>query len=248
MRQLVLVMMLAALTAACFAQGPGQPYGSVGGFGSVLHPGTGHPPGAFVPLPPPLFAGRLARDVAGRQVTPNSVRDFHRGGHNQGVIVPYPVYVGGYGYDPSMYANPPQPEAPPAMYPNQVPSVVINQNFIPERAAPVVREYGGSETQQPSSGMRMYEYNSHPYDNADAAPARSARRPPQPDDQPTLYLIAFTDHTIVSALGYWMEGATLHYVSAEHSLNQASLDLIDRKLSQRLNDERGVEFKLPQIQ
>jgi hypothetical protein len=46
-----------------------------------------------------------------------------------------------------------------------------------------------------------------------------------PDDQPTLYLIAFTDHTIVTALGYWMEGGALHYVSAEHSLNQASLDL-----------------------
>jgi len=42
-----------------------------------------------------------------------------------------------------------------------------------------------------------------------------------------------------------MEGSTLHYVSVEHSLNQASLDLIDRDLSYRLNDERGVEFKLP---
>ena len=31
-----------------------------------------------------------------------------------------------------------------------------------------------------------------------------ARRPAPHDDQPTLYLIAFTDHTIVSALGYWM--------------------------------------------
>jgi hypothetical protein len=241
MRQLVFVIALAALTATCFAQAPaGQPYGSVGGFGSVLHPGTGHPPGAFVPLPPPLFAGRLARDVAGRQVNPASVRDGHRNGHNQGVIVPYPVYMGNYGYDPSMYANPPQSEAP--AYANQSPSVVINQNFIPDRAAPVVREYGDSQSQ---SGMRMYEYNSHPYDNMDPRPAR---RPAPPDDQPTLYLIAFTDHTIVSALGYWMEGGTLHYVSAEHSLNQASLDLIDRKLSQRLNDERGVEFKLPQLQ
>jgi hypothetical protein len=66
------------------------------------------------------------------------------------------------------------------------------------------------------------------------------------DDQPTLYLIAFKDHSIVQSLGYWMEGSTLHYVSAEHSLNQVSSDLIDRDLSQRLNDERGVEFKLPQ--
>src|SRR5258708_38991776 len=131
MRNLVFIIVVAAFTAAGCAEAPaGNLYGSVGGFGSVLHPATGHPPGAFVPLPPPLFAGRLARDVAGRQVAPAAVRDGHRNGHNQGVIVPYPVYVGNYGYDPSMYANPPQAEAPPA-YANPAPSVVINQNFIP---------------------------------------------------------------------------------------------------------------------
>jgi hypothetical protein len=53
------------------------------------------------------------------------------------------------------------------------------------------------------------------------------------------------DHTIVQALGYWVENGALHYVSAEHTVNQASMDLIDRDLTQRLNDERNVEFKLP---
>ena len=43
-----------------------------------------------------------------------------------------------------------------------------------------------------------------------------------------------------------MEGSTLHYVSAEHTLNQLSIDLVDRDLSQRLNDERGLDFRLPQ--
>jgi hypothetical protein len=42
-----------------------------------------------------------------------------------------------------------------------------------------------------------------------------------------------------------MEGGALHYVSVERTLNQVSMDLIDRDLSQRLNDERGVPFKLP---
>jgi len=74
---------------------------------------------------------------------------------------------------------------------------------------------------------------------------RPPRRRAASDDQPTIYLIAFKDHSIVPALGYWMEGATLHYVSVEHALNQASIELIDRDLSQRLNDERAVEFKLP---
>jgi len=65
------------------------------------------------------------------------------------------------------------------------------------------------------------------------------------DDRPTIYLIAFKDHRIVQALGYWTDAATLHYISAEYGLNQASLVLIDRDLSQRLNDERGVAFKVP---
>ena len=76
--------------------------------------------------------------------------------------------------------------------------------------------------------------------------ARSASRTPaNSDGQPTLYLIAFKDNGIVQALGYWVEDGNLHYVSAGHTLNQVSLDLVDRELSQRLNDERSVEFKLP---
>src|SRR5262249_42700851 len=131
---------------------------------------------------------------------------------------------------------------------NAAPSVVINQNFVPDRPAPVVREYGapGPDGVEQSSGMRQYQAPaSHPYADAQAQVEQQARSPRQGSDEPTLYLIAFKDHSIVQALGYWMEGNTLHYVSVEHSLNQASLDLIDRSLSQRLNDERGVEFKLP---
>lgn len=124
------------------------------------------------------------------------------------------------------------------------PSVVINQNFVPDRARPVVREYGDEQPPPESSGMRLYETPpTHPY--ADQGQQAQVRRQPAPDVQPTIYLLAFKDHNIIPALGYWMEGNTLHYVSVEHSLNQASLDLIDRDLSQRLNDERGVEFKLP---
>jgi hypothetical protein len=91
--------------------------------------------------------------------------------------------------------------------------------------------------------MRLYQNSSHPY--ADAPANTVSRQQLSANDQPTIYLIAFKDHSIVQALGYWMEGATLHYVSVEHSLNQASIDLIDRDLSQRLNDERGLEFRLP---
>lgn len=120
---------------------------------------------------------------------------------------------------------------------------MINQTFVPQQANPVVREYTSDAPPEQQSGMRLYQNPSHPY--ADAAQnAVSARRMAN-DDEPTLYLIAFKDHSIIQALGYWMEGGALHYVSVEHTLNQVSMDLIDRDLSQRLNDERGIQFKLP---
>lgn len=249
MRHVVLAVLVSALMGTAFGQGRGT-YNSLGGFGSVLYPGTGHAPGV---TPPPLFPTRLGNTVAGRPFggSPN-----HPNGHNRTAIVPYPVFYGGYagsgyGYD-TQQPQPDQGGGPPIVNTNTAPSVVINQNFIPDRSNPVVRDYGppqpSSDAGQPqSSGMQMYEAPTHPYADAQAQQAGPQRRAPVAnDEQPTLYLIAFKDHSIVQALGYWMEGNTLHYVSIEHSLNQASLDLIDRQLSQRLNDERGVEFKLPQ--
>jgi hypothetical protein len=85
-----------------------------------------------------------------------------------------------------------------------------------------------------------------PKDEATCVTQRNAVRPQSiEEERPTIYLIAFKDHSIVQALGYWVEAGTLHYVSAEYGLNQASIVLIDRNLSQRLNDERGIAFKLP---
>jgi hypothetical protein len=186
--------------------------------------------------------------------------------HSGAVIVPYPVYYGGYyGYDPSAagYANGYAPGYAPGNGDDGsqsgpgLPSVVINQNFVPPQANPQVRDYTGDQTQQQpeqSSGLKLYQAPpSHPYADAAAAAGQHAAAPAgnqsagnQAGDQPTIYLIALRDHTVVQALGYWMEGSTLHYVSAEHTLNQVSIDLVDRDLSQRLNDERGLEFRLPQ--
>src|ERR1035438_6124923 len=73
--------------------------------------------------------------------------------------------------------------------------------------------------------MRMYQNSSHPYD--DSQSTASARRIAN-DDEPTLYLIAFKDHSIIQALCYWMVGGALQSVSVERTLTQVSLDLIDR--------------------
>jgi len=245
MRSLVSAVLFLGLLGTAFGQHQGQ-YSSLGGFGNVLYPGTGHAPAA----PPGGING--PQFFGGRPVLARPVPAAHPQ-HGRTVIVPYPVFYGGYGYagygyDPSLAYGPAYPGYAPgygdasAMYnPNGVPSVVINQNFIPQQANPVVREYvpGDTTGDQSQSGLRLYQAPTPSQGQAPAARSIS-------DEQPTLYLIAFKDRSIVQALGYWMEGATLHYVTVDHNLNQASLDVIDRDLSQRLNSERGIEFKLPQ--
>lgn len=71
-------------------------------------------------------------------------------------------------------------------------------------------------------------------------PARATR-----SNEPALYLIAFNDHNIKPAVAYWTEKNTLRYVTMDHEIKTAPLSSIDRDLSMRLNDERGVPFTLP---
>lgn len=231
MRYAVAVVLFLTVVVAAFGQIPGH-HTPLGGYSNVLLPGVAHPQLG------PVGAFNAAKYGGARPVSANHPQ------HGRTVIVPYPVfygggYGGGYGYgsDPNAaYAPGYADQAPPVINSGEAPSVVINQNFIPQQVNPQVREYNSNEPPDQQSGMRLYQNTSHPY--ADVAANNSS-------DQPTIYLIAFKDHSIVQALGYWMEGATLHYVSVEHSLNQASINLIDRDLSQRLNDERGLEFRLP---
>ena len=214
-----------------FAQGHQGPYNSLGGYGNVVFPGTGHAPAGGFTGPNYMRAGSSYTGGAGAGAVSHPQ-------HRRSSVVLYPVFYGNGANDPSYYGG---DQGQPPADPNAAPSVVINQNFAPPQGNPVVREYPADAPQDQGSGMRLYQNPSHPYE--DAQNAQGARR--ANDDEPTLYLIAFTDHTIIQALGYWMEGGSLHYVSVEHSLNQVSMNLIDRDLSQRLNDERGVPFKLP---
>jgi hypothetical protein len=252
MRYALGVVLFLSLLSVAFGQGHGA-YSSLGGYGNVLFPGTGHAP----VTPPGGINGPNFRygGGVGRPVFANPFQQNHPQ-HGRTVIVPYPVfYGGGYGYgsgygsDPNAaYAPGYADQAPPVINSGEAPSVVINQNFIPQQVSPQVREYNPNDpATDPQAGMRLYQNSSHPY--ADGAGNTVTRQQANslgnPGDQPTIYLIAFKDHSIVQALGYWMEGATLHYVSVEQTLNQVSISLIDRDLSQRLNDERGLEFKLP---
>jgi hypothetical protein len=59
------------------------------------------------------------------------------------------------------------------------------------------------------------------------------------------YLIAYKNHAIYSALAYWVEDKTLHYVTTQNTHNQASLDLIDLALTKNLNRANDVPFSIP---
>jgi len=175
------------------------------------------------------FASRLGATVSGSGF-PGQRHGYHR--FRQGAIVvpyAYPVYVGGY-YPDSGYGYAGQ-EAPAAYPPQPAPPVVINEGFLPDRAAPVIREYGqGEDTSGP---VQIYE-------GPTREPIESAE-----EDSTNYYLIAFKDHSIYSAFAYWVEGDTLHYVTPQRVHNQASLSLVDRELTDKLNRDRPMQVKLP---
>lgn len=199
------------------------------------HGGGGHGGGGF-----------RGSGTRGAYHTPPPVNHVHSAGN----VVLYPVFYGGYYYyDPSMYYNGAPDQAPPPGYnngyaagypedngaPGQSPIVILNQNFRPETANPVMRDY--SNTALPPPGPMTGPPQS------ETGPAPNAQQ--GPDDQPVIYLIAMKDHTIFPAVAYWVDGDTLNYITTEGRQNRASLSLVDRDFSKQLNDQRGVEFKLP---
>jgi hypothetical protein len=250
------VLAAAFLTVSAFAQySTTSRYGSTSGFGSVLYPGVGHAPN-MVLLPPPSFysANSFATRVG------STVRGGYYGGvgyggvahgvahppHSRQVIVPVPIVVGGgyYPYDQGAAGYYQEPAAT-QQQPAPPPVVVINQNYRPETAQPAMQDYTDTEP-PPSDSLRRYDSPVHPMpDPKDLEQPARRTRIRTADEQATIYLIAFKDHTILPALAYWVEDETLNYITSEGTLNHASMTLIDRDFSRQLNRERQVEFSLP---
>jgi hypothetical protein len=198
-------------------------------FGNVVFPGGGGPrlvvPGAITD---PTFAMGLGNTIQGRNA-------FGRGGRGRsGPVYAFPVYPdfsSYYGYPAAAPAVPPEQQQPQnvvVVYPPQPAPVIINP--YDSNAA----QSGAGQPAGEQSNFRMYQA---PYNQPAEAPAA--------ESESTHYLFAFKDHTIYSAVAYWVEGDTLHYFTAGNKHNQASLSLLDRDLTNRLNRESGVEFKLP---
>ena len=184
----------------------------------ITYPGTGVAPGPVSTVTP-------AKPHYGLR------NGYHRYGSGAApYYYAYPVIVGGYG-DNGYSGNPDSGYADNggayATDPLPPPQVIMNENYVPERANPVMRDYTGD-----SSGVQVYD-----------APGREPASNSN-DDGTDYYLIAFKDHSIYSAFAYWVDGDTLHYVTPQRVHNQVSVALVDRELTDKLNRGR-MQVKLP---
>jgi hypothetical protein len=248
MKALAVVLSL-ALASAVFGQAVHRSFGSVvfpGGtsstssgttrnFGNVVFPGGAQMQPVFGGSPAigtPVFGARPGAGVtlvpANRGQNGNVRRTPINGRSTRSTpsfVYAYPVYMGGY--DNSYAPQEPGPQQPNGtlVYPPQ------------QQATPVMIQ-AGPDGEYTTIGQRQ---GATIYD----APRRREAFPePDPADA-THYLLAFKDHTIYSAVAYWADGDTLHYFTTGNTHNQASISLIDRDLTDRLNRELGIDFKLP---
>lgn len=175
---------------------------------------------------------------------------YGRGGY----VYAYPSYIGGYGgyyggyygdygsgdsqgYSPGYsqaYAPGYAPGyADPSLQgpgPVAAPPVVINQYF---GGSPM----GGAPEQPDDQNIHMYQQQPPP-----------ARYSPDPASDSHTYLIAYKDHSVYTAIAYWVEGNTLHYITSGNTHNQADLNLIDVEFTRKLNSDRSMPFNVPASQ
>jgi len=220
-----------------------QTHSPTGSYGNILHPGVPSPGALRAPAPRPSGA-----------VRPGGIGRIGNGGRRSfggnAVYVPYPIYGSGFGFDnfypggyPSVHNPAPGTYDPifggynpgpayAAPYPgdptDSTPTVIINQNFQTEPVRPQLRDYSNTPLPEPGTVI---------------VPPSST--PALADDQPTVFLIAMKDHTILPVIAYWVDGDTLNYISLKSAPNHVSLSEVDRNFSKQLNAERNVPFALP---
>jgi len=229
-----LLLATALCGQAVFPTGPtllAPPNGSR--FGNINFPG-----GTPIAAPAPRLGSLIPNhgQYAGGYVSPPARPNGPgHGGRDRTVVVPYayPVYFNDYGG----YGQPPQQQPLTIVMPQQTtPTVIINQTFGPGAAEPTEEEAPAPS----QSSVRIYKTPVH---STAPEPARQPRAA-APEERATIYLIAYKDSSIHSAIGYWTEGDTLHYVTQQGTVNRISLDQVDKPLSEQLNTERKVDFQL----
>jgi hypothetical protein len=207
--------------------------------GSVLYPGGGTQIGVpGVPYKQPNVFSRQGNGFGGNGFGGNGFGSGNGffGGRNKGgvvnsyavpVAVPVPVYVGNGYDDPSAYgaAYGAGSQVAPGAPAQAAPNVII---IYPQGAA---APYG--PTAPPSMIMPQPQ------------PAEAMATPADTGETATHYFIALKDHSIYSAVAYWVDGDTLHYFTTGSTHNEVSLSLVDRDLTKRLNEGSGLQLSLP---
>jgi len=133
----------------------------------------------------------------------------------------WPAFGGGYAYPYPVfgggYAYPYGGYGP---YP-QSPNVIIVYPPAPSAPAP--------------SGPEIISSQSEVRDDAADAPKRD----------PVFFLIPLKDHSVHSAVAYWVEGDALHFVTTQGKHDQVAIEAVDRAVSEKLNEGREIRFRLP---
>ncbi|MGA2711511.1 MAG: hypothetical protein ABSG41_00270 [Bryobacteraceae bacterium] len=215
-----LVFAVPMLCAVVFAlPAAGQRGGRTSALGGRLAP-TGamnHPLGGFTGPGPGIGVNRgLGRAGVGRG----------RGLYPYG----YSYYIPGYFdfLDNGSYVD---PYYAAAMAPSPLPAYAPLPSAAPQQPV-IINQYFGAQGPQPQING--------PEPGAEPQAAGGVIGTPQ-----NYYLIAYKNHAIYSALAYWVEDKTLHYVTTQNTHNQASLDLIDLALTKNLNRANDVPFSIP---
>jgi hypothetical protein len=144
----------------------------------------------------------------------------------------------GFGYGGLGYWDYPYYDYPPniSTYPSYT-YPAYTYNTSPNVTIVYPAQQAAEETGPVQPVMRTYDQYGQ-----ETQPAPS----PGSTSSPPVYLIATRDQLIRAASAYWVDGATLHYVTLQHEEKQVPLDSVDRALSMQLNRERRVPFQLPQ--
>lgn len=205
----------------------GQMVGSINstGFASGLGATVSSLPqtGRVIPMGPGVYSNPVRS--SGHNWSPRGART---------VAIPWgmPIGAGYYSTVPEYVPVPVQQQVQPA------PAVIINQYYSPEQVRPELKEY--SDLPQ----ARAHAPAHAPAPKPAAAPAPANPEQAVDSSKPTITLLAFKDSTVVAAIAYWEQANEIHYVTNNFSKRIVPVASLDRALSEQLNKERKVEFKL----
>lgn len=146
-------------------------------------------------------------------------------------------YSSGFGYYPGFYSGFSSPwfdsynNYPSGGYV----SAPVYYESAPQSPAVVINEYYRPPTAQP----RFRDYSNGGY-GIEPAPQQTVAPTKKPDN----WLLAFRNGTIILAVTYWTDHDTLHFVTLTKEQKQIPISALDRELTEQLNQERGLEFRI----